>query len=338
MVRRPAASAVLVLLLAAAVAPPGGAREGAWRARLRALAGPPAASPAADAIRGPGDYRVATRHDGLERLYRVHVPRSYDGRRAVPLLFALHGGGGHMDHLADDARVGLIAKSEQAGFVVVFPNGVGRLPGGRLATWNAGACCGDARDRAVDDVGFLRQVHVEVSRQLRIDPGRVYAAGMSNGAMMAYRLACDAADLVRAIAAVAGTDNTRRCTPSRAVAVLHIHARDDSHVLYAGGAGPGAHADRTAITDFRSVPATLAAWRGHNRCDSRPRRVVDVPGATCEVYSLCVDGARVQACTTATGGHSWPGPGPATRGRSPSSALSATDTLWAFFDALPAAP
>ncbi|MDN8872721.1 prolyl oligopeptidase family serine peptidase, partial [Staphylococcus aureus] len=85
---------------------------------------------------------------------------------------------------------------------------------------------------------------------------RVYATGMSNGGMMAYRLACEASDIFKAIAAVAGTDNTLSCTPAKPISILHIHAKDDDHVLFAGGAGKEAFRDLSQVTEFMSVPKT----------------------------------------------------------------------------------
>lgn len=332
------AGAAAMLALAALVAD---AREGRLRERIRERLherATPAASAAlpgpAGAIRAPGLYRYTLRHDGLERGYLVYVPPSYRPGQPMPLLFAFHGGGGHMEWQADDAKYGLVSKADRAGFIAVFPNGFSRFPGGRLATWNAGACCGDARDRAVDDVGFVRRVHAEVSRRLAVDATRVYATGMSNGAMLAYRLACEAPDLFRAIAAVAGTDATRGCAPSREVAVLHIHARDDTHVLFDGGAGPDAFRDPAKVTDFTSVAETVHRWVQHNACAATPVRVVDRPGATCDLHAPCRGGARVQVCITDSGGHSWPGGG-AVRGKSPSTALSVNDAMWAFFQSLP---
>jgi polyhydroxybutyrate depolymerase len=283
----------------------------------------------AQAITTPGDYRYTIRHDGLVRMYRVHVPAGYDAARPAPLLFALHGGGGSMDHQADDARYGLIAKSDREGFVAVFPNGYSKFRSGRFATWNAGDCCGGARDEQVDDVGFIRQVVADVTRRLNIDRERIFATGMSNGGLMAYRLACEMSDVFKAIAPVAGTDNTRRCEPGRPVSVLHIHARNDSHVLFGGGAGPDARA-REKVTEFTSVADTVAKWVRLNGCTAPPRRVLDRAGATCEAYSPCEGRAEVQLCVTDSGGHSWPG-GQKSRGEAPSQAISANDVMWDFF-------
>ena len=319
--------AALLLLLQppALLAQQGGLRE---RIRERLQERQPAAEPAAPArVLQPGDYRYGLNHGGLQRAYLVHVPRGYDPAQPMPVLLALHGGGGHMELQADDERYGLIGKSERAGFIAVFPNGYSVLPRGRLATWNAGGCCGAARDRQIDDVGFIRAVIADLARHLNIDAGRVYAAGMSNGGMMAHRLACEAADLLAGVAAVAGTDNTQSCTPARPIAVLQIHARDDDHVLFEGGAGPQAFRDVSKVTDFTSVPETMARWSRRNACGSTPLRILERPGAYCERYPGCRGGAAVQLCVTESGGHSWPGGGK----QGASQALSANDVMWDFF-------
>lgn len=320
------------------VSPPAAAQDGAIRQRLkerlterqqqkaRAAADPTAAS----AITGPGDYRFTLEHAGLTRMYRVHVPARYDPARPVPLLVALHGGGGSMDYQANDAYYGLITKSEREGFVAVFPNGYSKLESGKLATWNAGNCCGGARDQNVDDVGFIRALLAQLARRITVDPDRVFAAGMSNGGMMAYRLACEMPEVFTAIAAVAGTDNTRSCKPGQPVSILHIHARNDTHVLFGGGAGPDGPRP-SAVTDYTSVADTVAGWVRLNGCGATPRRTLERAGAYCEVYSSCRGGAEVQLCVTDSGGHSWPG-GHKPRGdEPPSQAISANDVMWDFF-------
>jgi polyhydroxybutyrate depolymerase len=330
----------LPVLLAVAGVAIAQAREGRLRDMLRARFAQRSADASAvvvsdpDArIRAPGDYRYEIRHDGLVRTYRVHVPRSYRPGVPTPLLVALHGGGGDMDWQADDAKYGLISQSEQAGYIAVFPNGYSRFRGGRLATWNAGACCGKARDNDVDDVGFIRAVVAHVGHALDIDRARVFASGMSNGGMMAYRLACEASDVFRAIAPVAGTDNTTSCRPSRPVAVVHFHARNDDHVLFEGGAGAAAFPDASAVADFTSVSATIVKWSSIDGCAASPVRVLERPGAYCDLQARCRGGAKVQLCVTESGGHSWPG-GHKDRGEPPSQALSANDAMWAFFQSL----
>lgn len=302
----------------------------AWSAPLWAQdAQRPAMAPLA-----AGSHSFYLSHGGIKRQYLVHLPTRYDPASPTPLVLALHGGGGHAAHMADDENYGLGKKADQAGFIVVFPNGYSQLPGGRFATWNAGACCGDARDRQIDDVGFLRAVVAAVKAQVNVDPARVFATGMSNGGMMSHRLACEAPDLFRAVAAVAGTDATSTCQPARPVSVLHIHARDDTHVLFNGGAGPNAFRDPAKVMDFVAVPETISRWVKRNQCQPTPQRSAARPGAYCDTYAGCAGGVSVQLCVTENGGHSWPGAPSVRRGKpGASTALDANDVIWDFFSA-----
>jgi polyhydroxybutyrate depolymerase len=285
------------------------------------------ADPDATPIRGPGDYRFSFVHGGITREYLVHVPRSYSGA-PTPMLIALHGGGGDADFQATDAKYKLISKSEQAGFIAVFPNGYSRFASGVLATWNAGTCCGKAQETKIDDVGFIREVIHRMERQASIDKPRIFATGMSNGAMLSWRLACEAPE-VRAIAPVAGTDNTPACRPSRPVPVIEFHAADDDHVPFNGGVGVG-----PSHTDFVSVPATQAKWVQIDRADASPKRVLTVPGAHCDLHAPKPRGAPVELCVTDAGGHSWPGGGSQQGRKQPSLAISANDLMWNFFSSL----
>ena len=279
------------------------------------------------ALTSPGDYAFSMPHQGYQRSYRVHVPASYRPSVPTALVLSLHGGGGNMDYQANDAYYGQISKSEQAGFIAVFPNGYSKLPGGKLATWNAGHCCGAARDGMSDDVGFIRALVQRLQTQLNIDHQRIFANGMSNGGMMSYRLACELPDVFRAIASVAGTDNTVTCTPSAPISVLHIHAKDDELELFEGGAGR----ERAAVSHFVAVPDSIAKWVHLNGCSASPKRVLEVRGAYCDVYAPCRGGVEVKLCVTDSGGHSWPGGTKLRGGASGSTALSATEVIAEFF-------
>jgi len=157
---------------------------------------------------------------------------------------------------------------------------------------------------------------------------------MSNGGMLSHRLACEAADLFRAVASVAGPDVTASCAPTRPISVLHIHAKDDDHVLFGGGAGPGAFRDPSKITAFTSVPETMSRWVQRDQCSPAPSRVLQRAGAYCEAYAGCAGGAALQLCVTELGGHSWPGAPAVRRGKAAAStALDANDVIWDFFRA-----
>ena len=299
---------------------------------------PEATASVKDKLTQPGDYYFSIQHDGLPRMYRVHVPEGYNGASPAPLLIAFHGGGGDMDYMAKDEHYGLIAKSDKEGFVLVFPSGYSKFKSGKIATWNAGKCCGDARDKKIDDVGFVRQIISNLSAQMKIDRNKIYATGMSNGGMMSHRLACEMADTFKAVAPVAGTDGTLSCNPSQPISVLNIHAINDTHVLFNGGAGKDVFKDASMVTEFVSVPETVARWVKRDQCTGSPQRVLSVEGAYCDQYSSCAGGVKVQVCVTESGGHSWPGgnkPGGIKRDKEDTSkAISANDVMWDFFESL----
>lgn len=283
----------------------------------------------ANFVTGPGDYEYTVMLGDAERRYLIHVPPSYI-KEATPLVLFFHGGGGNMNHSA--RAYGLKEKSDKEGFIIAFTNGDSRLPKDKFATWNAGNCCAHARDAKLDDVGYTKVVLQDIERKFAIDTKRVYATGMSNGGMMAHRLACEMADTFRAVASVTGTDGTLACTLSRPISVLHIHAKDDDHVLFDGGAGKDAFKDPEQVADFVSVPETIARWVKRDQLNATPKRVLEVPGAYCDLYTGTANTSQVKLCVTDTGGHSWPGSRPTVfRDKHPSQAIIANDVIWDFF-------
>src|SRR5438552_2543522 len=164
---------------------------------------------------------------GRERSYRLYRPRSVEAGRPAPLVVVLHGGFGSAGQA--EQAYGWDDLADRHGFLVAYPDGVGR-------SWNAGWCCGAARTHAVDDVGFVGGLVAEIAAGDGVDPRRVFAAGVSNGGMLAYRIACDSPGLLAAIGVVAGT-MVCDCLQPRSVSLLHIHGLEDRSVPFWGGVG-----------------------------------------------------------------------------------------------------
>lgn len=268
--------------------------------------------------------------DGRGRTYRLHVPADRDPSAPLALVVALHGGGGNGANL--QAKIGLDAIADRESFLVAYPDGSGRLDD-YLLTWNAGNCCGYALDEQVDDTAFLRAMVADISRTYSIDSRRVYATGMSNGGMMSYRLACEAADLFAAVAPVAGALNLESCEPSGPVSVLAIHGTADQHVLFEGGA-PAVTVDPHPRVD-RSVHSALAYWAAQDGCALEPTRA-QAGAVVHEVYPGCSAGLAVELIAVEGGGHAWPGAAEfSPQGDEPSQAVNASEVIWAFFAAHP---
>ena len=295
------------------------------------------ASVANDAGAEDRDLTIAI--GGRSRTYLVHLPPRFAERGPLPVVLAFHGGGGNASGFKGYAGLDRVADRE--GFVVVYPDGSGRL-GRRLLTWNAGSCCGYAHDNKIDDVAFVVAVLRDLARGLPLDPARVYATGHSNGAMLAYRLAVEAPERIAAIAPVAGMMVADRFPPTRPVPLLHIHSVDDPRALYAGGIGPPFPFTNTRVT-HRAVEPELARWVVHDGCPREPpvdeRRRAPVGGrdaghtATLLVWGPCAGGTEVGLWKLTGAGHAWPG-GPSQlpeRVMGPdTNVISAAEEAWRF--------
>ena len=130
---------------------------------------------------------------------------------------------------------GMSAKADQDHFIVSYPSGTGRLSA--VPTWNSGNCCGYALENHIDDIGFFRALIEKLERDYAIDRKRIDFTGISNGAMMSYRVACELSDQVAAIAPVEGALNVD-CHPSAPVSVLIFQGTAVRLVPFNGGSRP----------------------------------------------------------------------------------------------------
>lgn len=262
---------------------------------------------------------------GATRRILVHDPPGPSGAE-LPLVLALHGTGGTGRLMA--AFSGLSRLADERGFRVAYPQALGE-PGtedpSRGAAWNVGPGLSRPGHPDVDDVAFLTAVVDLVGRQASVDPRRVFVAGFSNGARMAYRLALEA-PWVAAIAAVAGAP-VLVPAPARPVPTLSFHGTEDRHIPYGGGVGPRGR-------PFPAPPALegMARWAALMGCSEGPMR------ETLEAHTLDLwsGGCEVGLWTVQGMGHAWPG------GRRyapdadlPVKDLSASHLIWAFFEAHP---
>ncbi len=276
----------------------------------------------------PGQQTRTLEVDGRERRYIAYLPeKKDDSKRPVVLVF--HGGGSTAEQMIRFS--GMNDKADEAGFIAVYPVGTGLLK--NVLTFNGGNCCWYAVRRKVDDVKFVDQLLDDLSAVAAIDERRIYATGMSNGAIMCYRLASELSERIAAIAPVAGPMGADACSPSRPVPVCHFHGTDDEFAAYEGGPGKRSRTQ----TDFYSVKHSIDAWRKANGCtrtrkDVLPVEVEDGTSVVKTSYTGGKGGAEVVLYTIKGGGHTWPGRAAILRylGKSTKN-LSANDVMWEFF-------
>lgn len=318
----------LILLLWLALAGPWAGPS--WLAGVHAATAPQAAV--------PGSLWFG----GLERTYRVYVPVSLDRSRRAALVIVLHGGGGTGDGMQKLTRGGFNRLADRDGFVVVYPDGLDRH-------WNdgRGVTSYRAHRENVDDVGFLGALVDHLARSVPIDRARVYATGISNGGLMSFRLAREAATLVTAVAPVAismSEQIAQMRQPVRSVPVVMIPGVDDPLVPYGGGAigfAAARNQGRADVGRVLSIADTTRYWVEHNQCARAPsitmepdRDPEDGTRVRREVYGPCRDGTEVALYAVEGGGHTWPGGLqylPARIIGRTSRDIDANEVIWSFF-------
>lgn len=234
---------------------------------------------------------------GRSRTYELFAPDAVGVRAPRPLVIVLHGGrsrGRGMERLTHFSDV-----AERHGFVVAYPDGLD-------GQWNDGRGLEQytAHRENVDDVAFIAALIEEVGRRTPIARGQVYLTGMSNGGLMAHRVACEAAHLVTAIAPVEGVISERiaqTCpAPDATVPVL----------LIKGAAAPVFERNSRRLT----ARETAEFWARRAGCALEPE-VSDVADRDPNdgtrtrrvAFGRCAGGAEVVLLDVEGGGHTWPG-------------------------------
>ena len=266
-----------------------------------------------------GQRTVSLGFSGVTRNYLVYVPSAYRGDRAVPALFEFHGYGSNAAQqlVYGDFR----PLADQNDFIIVAPNGQGAEP-----HFNLTAPAGQP-----DDVAFTLAVLDRVESDYCVDTRRVFATGMSDGGAMTSVLACRAADRFAAFGPVAVELYVAGCAPDRPIPIAAFHGTSDPVVPFNGGT-----VSCCGNPQIPSAPVAMAGWAQHNGCSTA---YVDEPLSSEVVerhWTGCRPNGEVRFYMIQGGGHTWPGSavtlgslGLTTR------QISATDTLWAFFQAHP---
>ncbi len=231
-------------------------------------------------------------------------------------------------------------------FLVVYPEGTPNKLGEAHRTWNAIGCCGNAVEDKIDDIGAIRALISDLSKNFKIDPKRIFATGHSNGAMMAEVLGCALSDKIAAVGSNAGGLYYPDCKPTRPVPVILFHGTGDTAYPYLGGKITFDTAKNKP--DYPSAKQNALDWATRNSCNLTSAVSLQKGGATCETYSGCKSDASVVLCSLEGNGHTWPG-GQEVGGDSSSwlvkltqkivgtvnKDISASEEMWKFFSMHP---
>jgi polyhydroxybutyrate depolymerase len=230
--------------------------------------------------------------------------------------------------------------SDKEGFLVVYPDGIDKH-------WNDGRSEEETKYRAhkenIDDTRFISALIDYFIKEYNINSKSVYVTGISNGAIMSYRLACELSDKIAAIAPVDGNLSQNffpMCSPSKPISVLAVNNVKDPLVPWNGGEVTGPFGMRK-LGKVLSVRQTIEYWVKHNGCTPSPtiteepdRDPKDGTRVRREEYGGGEEGTEVILYAIEGGGHTWPGAYqylPASLIGKTSKHIDANEVIWNFF-------
>ncbi len=235
--------------------------------------------------------------DGIERTYTEHLPTYRD----YPLVIALHGGGESIKSFEGYSQLTELQESSGT-FGVVYLQGVDKH-------WNDGRV---ELNSSVDDVAFIEKI---IKKYRANGANKVYVVGMSNGGVMAQRVACDLDTQIDGIGVVAATQSTylRDHCPSKATALdaLFIFGDKDTAFINSGEIVNPLKPQEVRGHHILITP-TVDYWMQRNNCLG-----VLVESATLDAendstivhqYDVSPCSAKVRYFGVEGGGHRWPNP------------------------------
>lgn len=226
-----------------------------------------AAAKAPADISKPGDYDQTMEVGGATRKYHIHVPPSYNGKTPMPMVMLLHGHGQDGKIIAEHTKFNQMADRE--GFIAVYPDARSWAGREEWRAWDTDNGLVPPGSHA-DDVGFLRKMIDQAESTYKIDPKRIYLAGLSNGGMMSFRAAGELSDKIAAIAVVSGAMSGKEPPLKSPISLLNIHGTEDGIVPYDGLKNVPDSLAAIGLPRFKSMDYATKYWAEQNKITNPP--------------------------------------------------------------------
>ncbi len=251
------------------------------------------------------------KHNGLKRTCLLFRPAGLAPN--APLVFMLHGA--TQTNQWPLRYTGMNKVAQKHKFAVCYPQGtVSRL---KKTHWNAHLTVSET-----DDIGFLTGLAAALQTTYKLNPKRTFIAGLSNGGFMGYTFACEAQDVFRAMASVAGTMSGydwKNCNTSKPIPVLEIHGYEDVTVPL-----DGSMSTENGWGGAPPLDSVMRYWAKLNNCNMVADTVKFPPSTTAYYYRNGTNGNEVWYYKVETLIHGWPS-GQNNLG------LDASTVIWDFF-------
>lgn len=241
--------------------------------------------------------------DGTERNYALYTP-AQTPRFLLTVLHGGHGSGKSVARLTDFYDL-----AEKHRILIVFPDSAGNH-------WNDGR---STTNNGQDDVEFLSLLSQRLAHDYGISSNQRFLIGISNGGMMAYRVACESAGSFDAISAVIANLPVAQMTQCDAYPppdLLIILGTADPLMPWDGGevrksrfSGNGGKVN--------SAENTFEFWKQQYRCTA-PIQRTPLPDSNLHDNSHgirwqaadCREDTRLELIELVNAGHTWPGKQP----------------------------
>lgn len=256
----------------------------------------------------PGNKEVEFTHDEYLRSANFYIPKRLK-RRKRSLILCLHREDETPESMTRLTKRGFNRLADRNGFIVGYPEALNKY-------WNDGRedSLSLSHYNEIDDVGFIEKLIDYGIDSFRVDPSRIFVAGMSNGGFMSYRLACELSKKINGIASVSASlalDQLVTCSADSTVSLMIINGTQDPIMPFEGGEMIVKEVSQGSIL---STEETINFWLRENECKEKFNKkdvsntdLFDETRSERFVYTNCKNKTKVELITVTNGGHTWPG-------------------------------
>ena len=265
-------------------------------------------------------------HEGLERSFLIYVPKNI--KENAPLVVAIHGYTSSAKTLMGYSGINQVA--DKVGFLVAYPQGTKDSRDNNF--FNVGYEFHS--DSKVNDVNFIREIVLNLTKDYKLNSKRVFATGMSNGGDMSYLLACTSSDLFTAVAPVAGVmmkDTLENCNPGKKIPIFEIHGTKDSISKFEGDMN-----NKDKWGAYYDLPSTIEFWVNKHALNEKEtiqlenKNTEDGTTITFERYWSDESQREVWFYIVNDGNHTWPGM-TGLFSRTANQDINSAEEIWKFF-------